>query len=92
MTWSVVVDKDVAGSVIDLAQSGKTPQSVGHAESFDLIAMATHGRGGLHRWVMGSVTERVVSASRLPLLVIRPKEVVVTNWFNAHLSQHATTM
>src|SRR3981081_820745 len=39
----------------------------------DLIVMATHGRGGLQRWVMGSVTERVLGATKLPLLIIRPK-------------------
>jgi len=37
---------------------------------FDLIAMATHGRGGLQRWTMGSVTERVLHATRLPMLVV----------------------
>jgi hypothetical protein len=39
----------------------------------DLIAMATHGRGGLQRWVMGSMAERVLGATKLPLLIIRPK-------------------
>jgi nucleotide-binding universal stress UspA family protein len=37
----------------------------------DAIAMATHGRTGLSRWVLGSVTEKVLRASPLPMLVVR---------------------
>ncbi|HSE85883.1 MAG TPA: universal stress protein, partial [Candidatus Binatia bacterium] len=31
-----------------------------------------HGRSGIKRWVLGSVTERVVSHSGDPVLIIRP--------------------
>jgi nucleotide-binding universal stress UspA family protein len=44
------------------------------ANRIDLIAMATHGRGGLRRAVFGSVADRVLRESGLPMLVIRPKE------------------
>jgi len=37
-----------------------------------LIALASHGRSGFGRWVLGSVAERVVSYSGIPVLVIRP--------------------
>lgn len=37
-----------------------------------LIAMSTHGRSGMGRWVLGSVTDRVVSYCGEPVLVIRP--------------------
>lgn len=40
----------------------------------DLIALATHGRSGLGRWIMGSVANAVVCRTNLPCLVIRPKE------------------
>ncbi len=39
--------------------------------SADLIAMSTHGRTGPPRWVLGSVTENVLRASTVPLLVTR---------------------
>lgn len=39
-----------------------------------LIAMATHGMSGLRRWLMGSVTSKVVQHAANPLLVIRPTE------------------
>jgi nucleotide-binding universal stress UspA family protein len=41
------------------------------AEDVDLIAMATHGRKGLPRALLGSVAERVIRASPVPMLVLR---------------------
>jgi len=42
----------------------------------DLIAMASHGRHGLSRWAFGSVTDKVLRESTLPVLVVRvPKPV-----------------
>jgi nucleotide-binding universal stress UspA family protein len=38
----------------------------------DLIAMATHGRGGLKRLLMGSVTDATLQRSGVPLLLVRP--------------------
>jgi nucleotide-binding universal stress UspA family protein len=37
----------------------------------DLILMASHGRGGISRWVHGSVTDRVSSAVCIPMMIIR---------------------
>jgi nucleotide-binding universal stress UspA family protein len=39
-----------------------------------LIAMATHGMSGLRRWLMGSVTSKVVQHAANPLLIVRPTE------------------
>jgi nucleotide-binding universal stress UspA family protein len=38
----------------------------------DLVVMATHGRRGFTRLVMGSVAERVVRESITPVLTVRP--------------------
>lgn len=38
----------------------------------DIIALATHGRSGLTRWVIGSVAEALVRASGDPVLIIPP--------------------
>ncbi len=45
------------------------------ATKADLIAMATHGRSGLNRWVMGSIADAVLRRSMLPCLMIRPAAV-----------------
>ena len=39
-----------------------------------LIAMSTHGRSGVARWVMGSVTDKVLHSVQNPLLIVRPED------------------
>lgn len=49
---------------------------VQHAQTsgYDLIAMATHGRSGLGRWVYGSTTDKVLHSTTLPMLLLRPRD------------------
>jgi nucleotide-binding universal stress UspA family protein len=74
VTWSVAVNTDVAETLIQVAENGEDAEGAGVFGGCDMIAMATHGRGGMQRWVMGSVTERVLGATKLPLLIIRPSD------------------
>lgn len=37
----------------------------------DLIAIATHGRSGVSRWVWGSVADRVMHSACVPVLLVR---------------------
>jgi len=74
ITWSVALDADIAGAIIGTAEHGEQVEGAKDFSGSDLIAMSTHGRGGLERWVMGSVTERVLGATRLPMLIVRPQK------------------
>lgn len=70
VTWSIARGHDAGAAILDAAEQSKRtalPQPV------DLIAMSTHGRGGLRRWLMGSVAERVVREAAIPVLVVRPR-------------------
>jgi len=40
-------------------------------DDIDLIAMSTHGRSGVSRWLLGSVAEKVVRHATKPILLIR---------------------
>jgi nucleotide-binding universal stress UspA family protein len=42
----------------------------------DLVALATHGRSGVARWVMGSTADAVVRRTGLPCLVVRAEDGV----------------
>lgn len=42
------------------------------ANNVDLIAICTHGRGGVGRVVFGSVADRVLRESGLPILLLKP--------------------
>lgn len=37
----------------------------------DLVAMSTHGRSGLSRWAFGSVTDKVLRAGKVPVIMVR---------------------
>jgi nucleotide-binding universal stress UspA family protein len=58
----VVVDLPPAGAILAEAD----------ANSADLIALATRGRGGLGRFLVGSVADKVIRGATIPVLVRRP--------------------
>ncbi|MGZ9220034.1 MAG: universal stress protein, partial [Candidatus Binatia bacterium] len=60
---ATVIEGDAANEIVELAAG--SPQS--------FIAMSTHGRSGVGRWVLGSVAERVVQYSRAPVLLVRAR-------------------
>lgn len=41
--------------------------------SVDLIALSTHGTSGLQRFIYGSVTEKILQGTDVPVLVVRPE-------------------
>lgn len=43
-------------------------------ENVNLVAMSSHGKSGIIRWVMGSVSSKVLQAGKTPLLLVRPKK------------------
>lgn len=62
-TAAVVLDAiDVAHSIVDYAEE----------QQADYIAMATHGRSGLRRLLLGSVAEVVIRHSHVPVIVYPP--------------------
>lgn len=60
---ATAIEGDPAEVIIDLAQ--KTPHC--------MIAMSTHGRSGIGRWMLGSVAERILQHAKNPVLLLRPE-------------------
>jgi len=53
---------------------GKVADTLAHwaeKNGVDLIVIASHGRSGISRWVMGSVADRVLRSACVPVLMIR---------------------
>ncbi len=61
-----------AESVTVLGNAGQAIVNYAKENSVELITIATHGRSGLGRAVMGSVADHVLRETHIPVLLIRP--------------------
>lgn len=68
-TWEVRQAQDVVNSLVAMAEKDQA----------DLLAMATHGRTGIRRVVMGSVADGVLRSATKPVLLVRPPHEGVAN-------------
>ena len=60
VTTRHLLHDNVAGAIIQRATARPT-----------LVVMSTHGRSGMRRLMLGSVTDRVIRHSNVPLVVVR---------------------
>ncbi|MFQ5874369.1 MAG: universal stress protein [Dehalococcoidia bacterium] len=67
---AMVAEGDPAEQIINMSQQMDRP----------LIVMATHGRSGVSRWVLGSVTDRVLRGCSNPVLLIHPQKSAASKW------------
>ena len=58
-----VIQGEVAEGILDYATENQV----------DLIMMSTHGRSGPSRWALGSIADRVIRHSPIPVLIVSPK-------------------
>lgn len=73
-----VAENFFAGSkVVCTVERGKPAEVIIERAALEpsaLIAMATHGRSGVNRWLLGSVAEKVLRGSQNPLLLVRAQD------------------
>ena len=63
-----VITGDPAYKIVEYAEHAKA----------SLIAMSTHGRTGIARWVLGSVTDKVLHGAKTPVWIVRPPKMVIS--------------
>jgi nucleotide-binding universal stress UspA family protein len=63
-----------ASAVVVVAQTPVEEGILHAAERTDLVVLGSHGRRGPSRWWIGSVSERVVRAAPVPVLVVHPTD------------------
>jgi nucleotide-binding universal stress UspA family protein len=68
---SVAVNMDVAEALISMAEHGEENSAAERFDGADILVLATNGRSGIERLLKGSVTERILGATTLPLLIVR---------------------
>jgi nucleotide-binding universal stress UspA family protein len=73
ITSSVIIHDEIDQGITNIAENGGKSEGNEVLEGYDLIAMTTYGSSGPQPWV-GSIIERVLHITRLPLLVVRPGE------------------
>jgi len=76
------IAKTFTGVSVDYTVEAGAPEEViitkGAAKKGTLIAMATHGRSGIKRWLLGSIAEKVLRGASNPVLLVRADEKVGT--------------
>ena len=64
--------------VVRLGNPADEIKRLAQEEGIDLVVMATHGRTGFKHILMGSVAEKVVRLSNIPVLTVKPRPVQET--------------
>jgi nucleotide-binding universal stress UspA family protein len=66
---------ELGAARVVLGNPGKIIVDEANSGRYDLVALGTHGRGGLSHALMGSVAEKVVRLSPVPVLTVRHTEI-----------------
>jgi nucleotide-binding universal stress UspA family protein len=62
---------------VERGRPAETIVRVAHEADDPFIVMSTHGRGGLRRWMTGSVADEVVRTAGIPVLLVRGDQKVM---------------
>lgn len=68
---STTFASNIASAIIEEAKEAESTPG-----NCTIIAMATHGLSGLQPATMGSITQRVSRSVRLPMLIVRPMDII----------------
>lgn len=71
VTWEITTNTDAAEAIIYTGEGADARGSADNQKKYTAIAMATHGRSGLSHLAFGSVTERVLHGTKIPLMIVR---------------------
>jgi nucleotide-binding universal stress UspA family protein len=58
-------------TIIGEGEPSEAILNLAFTKNIDLIVMASHGRSGLSRWLLGSVSSQVIRKARIPVMLVR---------------------
>ncbi len=67
---SIHIADDVASGILSVIRQQATFDEEAGCQGLNIIALATHGRKGIARWFMGSVTEHLLGSTGFPILTV----------------------
>lgn len=72
--------QDIGGieMVVEIGQPAPHILEAIERSGIDLVVMGTHGATGFERWLIGSVTEKVLRRARCPVVTVPPREVDIS--------------
>jgi nucleotide-binding universal stress UspA family protein len=70
-----VVACDLAATV-ELREGAPVESLLAGIQPGDLVVISSHGHGGIRRWMLGSVAEKIVRFGAAPVMIVRPGEPV----------------
>lgn len=73
--WAATLERSVAEGIVRRAERGEKHADMKSARTCDVIVMTTHTSTGKQKWAKKSITERVLRATHLPVLLVHPAEV-----------------
>lgn len=79
LTWAVTLEREIAEGIVRRAEHGEKHEESETAKKCDLIVIPTHDASGRQKWAVNSITERVLHATHLPVLVVHPTGAIVEN-------------
>ncbi len=78
VTSSLAQETEIARTLARDAELGECQGDLRLSAGYDAIALATHGRSGLKRWLLGSVTEQVLEQTTMPVMIVHQAEDVAS--------------
>ena len=60
------------GAIVGAVDRGNRSDTRDDTRPVDMVVMSSHGRGGLNRWLLGSVTSYVLPRAHVPVIVVPP--------------------
>lgn len=61
-----------SGAIVGAVDRGNRGEAHDDTAPVDMLVMTTHGRGGINRWLLGSVTSYVLPRAHVPVIVVPP--------------------
>ena len=74
--WALRTQGLEASSLVTRGSAAEEILRAAEAPNVSMVVMATHGHGGVQRWVLGSVADKVMRMSHRPTLLVRAPDVL----------------